>query len=381
MRATVAALVLLTGCGGPPAPAAPSTSKATVSAGDEPTSPAGPRQAACEGEPLGASQPFRPQLPIHGTIVEVTIEGLAELDEAEVRRALRAKPGPLDPAVVAADLRRLWDHDAITGVVVTAHPAHDYRDDLRLVYRITERAAVGQIFVDGDTSAARDLARRIEGRPLVEPHRIHAEEQQVLDELHRRGHRSATLWVTAHPGRAGVDLCIHAEPGAQTTVARWSITGVTSIPEAELEPIYAHAGIGREGAVLDDEALALAMMHLQAAYWNHGHLEATIGAPAITDVGDDQLEVAIAVVEGPVYRYRKVTVDGHARAAYPRIIAPLETGTVFQRSTVMEVIEALREYHAGEKLEVDTHTHLDRTAHVVDLELRMVPPGTVTGTM
>ena len=317
---------------------------------------------------------------MHGKVVEVALEGVAELDEAVLRAALRAEPGPLDPAVVAADVRRLWEQGGIADVTVLAHPMHDYRDDLRLVYRITERPAVGEIFLDGDTNVARDLARRIEGRSVVEPQRIHDDEQEVLDALHRRGHRDAALTVTAHPGPAGLDLCVHAEPGPQTTVARWTIDGLTSIPKDELDPIYAHAGIGQEGAVLDDDKLALSMLHLQAALWNHGHLESTVAAPAITPAGDGQLEVTLSVVEGPVYRYRKVTVDGHAKAAYPRIVAPLKTGDVFQRNVVMEVIEALREYH-GEKLEVDVHTHLDRQAHAVDLELRMVPPGTVTGTM
>lgn len=385
MRALVigVALAAAVGCGGAAPASPPAKPEAAVGPGEQSaTPPVDPRRAACDGDELGTSTSLGPPLPVDGKVVEIAIEGLARLDEAPLRASIHSPLGPLDPASVAGDIRRLWAHDGVEDVVVEAHPTHAYRDDLRLVYRITERPAVGEIFLEGDTAVARDLARRIEGGPLVEPRRVHGWAREVIDELHRRGHRRATLRVTAHPAAsARLDLCIHADPGPQAKVARWAITGVTSIPQAELDPIYAHAQIGQRGVILDDEALALSLLHLQAAYWNHGHLESTISAPVITPAGDDQLEVAVEVEEGPVYRYGEVTVDGHAKAAYPRLVAPLKKGAVFRRREVMDVIEALRAYHAGNKLEVDVHTHLDRTAHTADLELRMVEPGAVTGTM
>lgn len=284
------------------------------------------------------------------TIEDVAVTGVDPALRSTLAAVITTRRGQhVGDAPLGSDLRALW------GLGVVADARVELAGSV-VTFAITPRLRIDRVVFAGALLPRFALLR---GAPF-EPARLRRIAEGAQRSYLREGHLDAQIRVEQARTSGGVALCIAARPGPRVTISTVRFPGRHRLPDAVLRAAIHgdEGGVNHVGGPYDADALAVDRAFLAAKYYDVGSLDVTIGAPRVVRHGP-QLELAIPIAEGPVYRVRSVT----SPVPLPRGV---RRGDVFSRTKV----KAMRDHLARSlRTAVSTATHLDRDAHVVDLEL------------
>lgn len=363
------ALVLAAACA-PARPAASSARKSDASAVSR-------RAAACsaEGLPVPHWSDLPAQaIPAGAKVSAITVRGTGAVPARLVRARIHAKTGkPLDPEVVAGDIRRIWGLEAFSGVRAEAET-----DDGRvtLVYAVTRRTLVGRVFSDGHP----DAGLGVHPGDLYEPARLQRRARAFVSTARDEGYLQARAEVRGRRAEGGrVDLCLAVSRGSRFLVDRIAFEGNYRVDDATLLDAL-HTGDGKVNTVgkpYRADLLAQDSVWLSAIYFDRGMVSVHVDKPRITlDDKRHTVTVHIRVSEGPVFRFGRLGFRGHliARPATYRRLLGVKRGQVFDRTRLAAGIGRIRDYHlwrGRRSLEVESGTHLDTARRLVYLVIKV----------
>lgn len=178
-----------------------------------------------------------------------------------------------------------------------------------------------------------------------------------------------------------MDICFAAELGRKYTLMDIAFTGNRTLPDRELRAKLATAEqkVNVRGGRYRADWLTRDLVHVQALYYDHGHLNAELGQPKLTL--DDRRGIArveVKVSEGPRFRYGTIEIAGEPAAppASYRALFAGESGDFVVRSHVVAWIQTLeqRERDAGRtRPSVTPVTELDSERGILDLRVEIRP--------
>lgn len=283
---------------------------------------------------------------------EVRIEGDHPIDEAAMRRAIRAHAGAKASTWDLQDdtnrLRRRLIDEGYLEAEVGARLERDVA---------TLRVRAGSKYrwrVEGMSPPSR-LEREIKAG-LYEEEALDKGRQLLLRELQRSGHLRAKVEAKAVAEEGGRTLLFRAEPGPRLHNALVRFPGARAISEASL--LKAAGGAGALLASPEE-----AVKRIEAAYRDRYYLAVRVERPRVSDAGD-AVRIEVTVAEGPPARVAEVRFEG---ASLPieslGSIAGIMRGEALDPDAVAE---------AGERLR--TH-YLDLGYPAARLALDLVPAG------
>ena len=342
-------------------------------------------------DPVTGERPLWP----HGPIAEIVIEGNRAVPTSLLGTAIESRVGAaLEPEVVTADIRRLWQLEVLSDVQVrveqkTAGPA--------LIYRVVERPLIGAvtIVVDGKKLAAEQAHsywRRIRllTGGVYDPWRVRRAANRAQTRYANDGYMRASVTVAAPSARASsarapsarapsarIDLCFNAELGRQYELKGIVFKGNKGLADGLLltQLETAEGKVNTRGGHYRPDWLTRDLARVQALYYEHGYLNVALGRPELKlDDRRGIARVAVEVREGRQFRYGTIAISGDPAAppATYRALFAGRPGEVFVRSQVMAWIKELeaRERAAGRVGPVVTPvTEVDDERALVDLRV------------
>ena len=356
--ARLALVTTLTACASaPPPPPAP------------PPAPAPPALPPASCATSEASPAPDAEALAHARIALVCFAGRARLKEPTLRAMITVRDGqPFDADAVAADLRRIFASGEIDDVQARATTS---AEGVVLTYTIEERKLVARVRFEGLHAMSDEDARtafHAADLKLLDPAAVRAGVDQLRSDYADLAHLYPHLATRTTPAGEGVELIVDVDEGPAVVVASLVFPGAHTLPERDLQKLAETKAGGPYGVALFERDVLV----VNAAYYDHGMLQATVGPPEITPSAD-KLSVAIRVPvqEGPVFRIHALAVAGDTGGAEKEIraLVPQKVGDVFDRAKLIAGIDAIKALleKRGVKKDVEPQTELDPAKRWVSL--------------
>ncbi len=339
--------------------------------------------AACAGSPRPETARIaseREQGALEGArLAAVELTGADGLLHQPLLAGLASRPGAgYDRDAVAADVRRLWDSGAFADVAVFARRLS--AGGVALTFAVVQRPLVRRAWLEGDPPPSG--ARRIGGLAggLYEPARLHRMAARIRESFVRDGHRRAAVSLQVTPAGSGrVDVCFRSAAGPRYLVDTIEFTGARRMSAAQLVAgIQTHGGaVNAAGAPYREDLLAEDLARVPYLYYDLGHIDVRVGPPqVVTDEALRRLRVVVPVIEGPVYRLRRVSLPGRLAGERRRYLAALgvHAGEPFSRARLvagMERVQALAHRLTGDTIALVPESKVDTERHLIDLDLEI----------
>jgi outer membrane protein insertion porin family len=306
----------------------------------------------------------------------VTFHGLRTLEQSLVAQQVETRPGTLlSESRLAGDVRRLFALEALEDVRIdTTERFHQVLVEIHL----RERPLLGSVRMPG-ASVETQRALGLSPGDLYEPARIGRLAASARTRLTSEGHLDAEITVLASARDEVVDLCVRVEEGPLFLVAELELVGNERITDEELLGVMetSEGRYNRLEKPFRADLFERDILHMNALYFDRGMVRATISPPQVERRRAGELVVRLDVHEGPVFRLGSARVDvgfPGSPNAYREIVATLQSGEIFSRSAVADVITRLEEAAAqqgnGDYL-VTPVTEIDDEAHVIHITFQV----------
>lgn len=171
----------------------------------------------------------------------------------------------------------------------------------------------------------------------------------------------------------GDEAVITVTEGELASVDHIRLVGVKKVMEAELRA----ALTSKEGAVFQEDVAARDVFALNAVYFDHGMVRATV---EVSRVGK---ELVFTVNEGDIFKLGKLSFSGYALSDGDAFLKALESkkGTVFSRLAVQRDLKRITERASkeGARVNVTPMTDLDADKKLINVTFELEKlPGPVT---
>jgi outer membrane protein insertion porin family len=168
-------------------------------------------------------------------------------------------------------------------------------------------------------------------------------------------------------GKARVKIVV--VEGSRATVGKITFVGVGGGREAGLRKAVELS----EGAPLDADRLARAILLVAAFYYDAGFVNVKVEEPKRTKAADGTTAIAFRITEGPVFRVGKLSVSRVDPATQKDILANLKVkrGEIFNRSKLKADLADIesRTQKSGKPLSAEPETKVDAKAGLIDITL------------
>ena len=169
-----------------------------------------------------------------------------------------------------------------------------------------------------------------------------------------------------------VNITIVVEEGQPITVGKVRVVGRYLAPEA-LWPELDNAALPEPDERFDEHDYDRGKHELSEILAEHGYADALVKGTVTLDHAHKKADIVYRLLPGAPYTFGEVKVEGNGELPADTIIAAadVEPGSAYRTSTLTEVQQEV--YALGAFSSVRVRSELNRTAHVVDLHVRVSP--------
>jgi outer membrane protein insertion porin family len=246
-------------------------------------------------------------------VADILVVGNNRVAEKVIRDQLQTKVGEYyDPETTKEDSEKLSQRDDIAAVDIV----QDVRDDkIVLTYRITERALVGAVRVEG---AKQIKVAKIEatiktkrGTP-VNPAVLKNDEERIRELYANKGYARAKVAAQTEPGSNDTSTVVFSiTEGMPSYVKEVTISGNTNISTMRIEWVMETKPrllvLFRKG-IFDEYTLKEDMWRITELYQKAGYVEARAIYAVEPTKEKDGLAVRVRVIEGPPYAVGRIVI-------------------------------------------------------------------------
>ncbi len=332
---------------------------------------------ALEG-PIVAGAASSTQQPERGLVRKVSVVDLAGREVQTSTHALDSiKLGAeLDAEATREAVRRLWREGRFDDVAVETTREGD---GVAVVLRVTPRRTIDKVFAVTTDDADASALGLVQGR-FYDPVALVSAERSLRGALKNKGFPDASIVVTtafSDESRSTIDACVRVDRGARVVLDKIDVTG-SAFSAALAAELAKDDTTNVPGAVLDEDVLERDVLLLAAWLYDHGLLSHKIDKTI--ERHGDKVTVALAVTDGPTFRYGAIDMKGDLaapKADYMKLVG-LKRGDVFNRSAVVAVIDALRSFDKSKghyAIDIVPLTELDTSKQTVALTFELKDEG------
>ena len=370
-----------------PRPAAPRSSRLTVSARTTTTAALCLAAALLAATPSAHGQSAKPDTPGavgSDTIVDIRVEGNRRVEPAAVVRALKNKVGsPYDPSLTTGDLQGLWalgyfaDIQLLTQVLPTGGLAY--------IIRVIERPSVRDVKLEGNEELSKDDFKDdldIKRYSILDMDAVRRNAKKIQQKYLEKGFFLADVTFRVDPvlgtdnkstdkkpltpaalnnpnlapiSAAGeaVDVIFVINEHAKVMVKSISLIGAIKVPADELRAqMLTKAGnylsfITQDGTYRE-EMFQRDLAVIEAAYYDRGYLNVKVEKPSVSLSPDKKLIfIDIRIEEGDPFRISKVDFAGDLLFPKEELFLQIysRAGEYFSRQVIIHDDTALAEMY------------------------------------
>jgi outer membrane protein insertion porin family len=286
------------------------------------------------------------------TVKAVELAGIERVDEQAVRKQIRTVVGSdLDPAIVAEDLRRIFQMGLFDDVRVGLKKAGDGGVVVR--FQVLERPSIAAITIRGNEDQSEEDVLKVvdlKVNHLYSPADAQRNAVKIKEMYDDEGYFLATVThkVEAVSGNQ-VRVVFDIKERAEVKVRRIELLGNEGISDAEIKAVLKT----QEGSVLSilskagnfkRDMLEYDLQVIQYLYLTKGYVQAKVEDPVVSLSPDMKyISIAIRVNEGPQFRVGKLDVTGDSVDPLPDMLkkVQLKTGDIFNYALVQQDNQAL----------------------------------------
>ncbi len=279
------------------------------------------------------------------TVKKIELGGIERVDGTAVRAKLRVKAGkPLDPALVSADVKRLFAMGLFDDVRVGYKLQADGSMVLR--YQLLERPSIAAIELKGNDALGRESIMKVvnlKTNDLYAPAEAQDNANKIKELYVEEGYFLASVAPEVERLKGNqVKVRFVVQERAEIKVRSVQILGNVGVPDADIKQVLKT----REGSVLSflgkdgafkRENLDYDLQIIQYLYLTKGYIQAKVEEPEVSLSPDMRyVRVSIRVTEGPRFKVGKVRVKGDSQVDVKKLQKrlKLKKGDVFNYAHV-----------------------------------------------
>jgi outer membrane protein insertion porin family len=272
---------------------------------------------------MAAFFPDRPALAqnVPNRIFEIQIEGTRQVETGQIVGGIASRVGgPLDPDLIARDLRSLFAMGFFADVKLEAEevPERGYR----LIFTVTERPRITVLRIAGNTLVStKDLTEKLSVKvgSFYAPSAV----EQMLDAIRRlyreKGYFKVNLTTKVdrlNPAEYGLTVTIEESPRIYITEIH--VKGATVLSELEIKRIMLSAEVdcfdwANSSGVFDEDKINADLQVITTEYASRGYIRVFIDKPEISLVKNPEfarIVVKMQIAEGAQYFTGKFDIGG-----------------------------------------------------------------------
>jgi outer membrane protein insertion porin family len=319
-------------------------------------------------------------------VLEVRIQGNRRIDSEAIRSRIKTRPGEvLRPAQLAGDVNGVFALGFFRNVRVLSEDTPDGRI---LIFEVEENPVVRQIAIIGndniDSDDVREALTLTTGSTLDYP--LLHENTQRIEQLYRaQGYFLAEVsYEIQEIAEGSVTINFDVVENEKLRLREILFIGNEHFSSAELMEDFATrrwrfwstitSWFDKSGTY-SEPVFYRDLRAVEKKYTDAGFLQAEIGKPEV-EPAEDGLLVSVKIGEGPQFQVGEIEVVGDESVDLEslREKLKLETGEVFNRSSLTEDVESLERFYTDRGFyfaSVQPGTRLSQEEKIVDVEFRV----------
>lgn len=315
-------------------------------------------------------------------VADIRIRGLKVLDPDVVLMRLNVNKGDaVDPNRINQEVKRIWDMGYFSDVSADLERGGE---GLLLVFTVTEKPRIEDVVINGSDEVSKDdiLAAMSSKTGSVLNERLLAEDIQKVTDLYRKEGfylAEVTSRVEQRANAASAVLVFDVKEGKKLYIKKVAVEGLSDLDEDAVKKELALSersilswvtgtGVLREDYLERDSAA------ITAYCYNHGYIDAQVGAPKV-DYAEDGITITFQVVEGPRYKLGEIGFRGDLIDTDKRLLEIIrlddqkEKDGYFALSVMQDDIKKLTDFYsdygfAFAEVDADTRKNDDHTLDI-----------------
>jgi outer membrane protein insertion porin family len=318
------------------------------------------------------------------TVQHVQVEGLKRVSQGAVLKELSIEQGDVFTEAEADQaLQRLYRTGLFTDVRFSV-------DKDKLLIQVVERPTIQKVHIKGvkqsDNVKKMLKEMRIVDGGILNPVRLKEAQHSIENMYVSQGRYGVRVDYYSNEVRPGfVDVTFDIFEGDMAKVQEVRILGATEIPERVLLKQMHHSKTNLLSWFTNDDKYSREKWNadleiLRSYYMDRGYMDMRIESAQVSVTPDKKhIYLTIKVVEGPVYRVGQLHLKGAlplSEDKFSEALAPLKTGDIFSRQTVMDVKTSVEEVLGTEGYsfaEVQVMPEVDEKQHIMSIIFEINP--------
>jgi outer membrane protein insertion porin family len=308
-------------------------------------------------------------------VKDIAVEGNRRVQEAVILGRVQSTVGaPFNPDRLSEDLRAIYALGFFDDVRMRVE---DFEGGLKVTFIVVERPFIRDVQFAGnkklETSALQEKADLKLGS-VYNPVEVEKAATRLREHYEGEGYFEATVTPTQQKFPDGdVRITFKIEERRRMTIEKIVISGTKGLMRKELKNVMATQE--RQYYILrgtvQRQKLEEDIERIVQLYNDHGYIQARVESHGITvDKQKARVTIHIAVVEGPQFHVKSVTITGNHTLPLEEIRRQmqLKSGDVFSRGKLHDSADAIRKlYGSIGRASADVTALIDQ-----DLEARTV---------
>lgn len=253
----------------------------------------------------------------HYSVRGVEFVGNQRVDSLALKAQLKTQSGALTSEQISEEVKALYKTGFFEQVTASLVPSADGGAIVR--YTVVEKPVVRKVFIKGNKDVDEDNLREVlsfDSRRFLDRNRVDDLMKRAISIYKRKGYHDVTFDYAVTPvGENQVDLTFNVNEGLRYKIDEIRFEGLSEVDEGDLVDLMQTRsykwwsswlfGTGR----LDEDLLEADRIAMRQFLLDRGYVDASISEPVI-ETHDGEFDLIFRIVEGPVYRFGKITASG-----------------------------------------------------------------------
>jgi outer membrane protein insertion porin family len=302
-------------------------------------------------------------------VVDISVQGLRRVEADAVLDRIESEEGkPLDPVLLTADLRRVWESDFFRDIRIEKEPVEG---GWRVYFVVVEKPSIKTVsFLGNDDVSQDDIEEVVDVKPftILNKDKLKKNVDKIRDLYVEKGYYLADVdyrVVEIADNQHEIDVVFDIVENAKVVVKQLSFIGNHNIPSSEIKAVLQT----REGDELSwlmssgtykEEFFQTDLFRIQALYYDRGYVTVKVGQPTATISTDRRyIYLAVPIEEGLQYSIGEITFSGEVALDSKedeeliteemlRGRLSIASGDTFNRTSLFEDIQRLTDVYRNQ---------------------------------
>ncbi|MGW8160745.1 MAG: outer membrane protein assembly factor BamA [Desulfobulbales bacterium] len=315
-------------------------------------------------------------------IASIAPAGNTRIDSGAILRNISSRTGDLyDPEQLRNDMKNVFKMGYFDDVRLRVE---DTEKGKAVIFELKEKPVISEVNISGEDELKEDDIREVISvlpNTILNPRKVREAVDNIKTLYKSKGfYNTEVTPELTYPVAERVNINFAIKEGEKVYIKEIRFVGNHSFKDSELEKVMGTKTKGlfswfTESGVLKRDILEQDVSRISAFYNHNGYIEATVGAPEITQEGG-WLYITIAISEGSRYKVGKIDLTGDIIGSKDDLFSMLQIRKeeYLSRDILREDILRINDFYAskGYAFAESTPTvNIDKEKKIIDITINI----------